>query len=144
MPRRKKPATLPLERFQIRDDDGESLEVEVWKEYPDQGKRGAYKRALLSEISDSCLQEAFEGLFRSNSPALIRRYQKLLRGERGALTQMARDVHQMCRRKGKTLSRSSRHKVALEVQRHLRTLYNAVQTKQSPSGLASIPLKKHL
>jgi hypothetical protein len=125
MPRRKTISKRPEEVLEVLTDEGEVLNVEVWTRYPDEGQRGAHKRRLSAELLGIAMEQAARELFESSSEHQRQHRQDLIDGKRGALAKVVIELTRICHKKGWVMSRSTKHKVALDVKRNLTALQNA-------------------
>lgn len=127
MPRKKKTPISPVESYQFTF-GGEPILVEVWENYPDEGKRGSSRRYARTKIFDSVLISISDRYYFSPHEArrsLVKRSLYDPRFKR----EFVQTVKNICREKRIRAAQSTIYKVAYDLRKSLIALDNAIKER---------------
>lgn len=127
MPRKKKTPVSPLESYQFTF-GGEPVSVEVWENYPDEGKRGSHRRYSRAKIFDSVLISISERYYFSTREVRRTLVKRSLYDPRFK-KEFVQTVKNICREKRIKAAQSTIYKVAHDVRKSLIALDNAIKER---------------
>lgn len=132
MPRLKKEPTQPIQTFSFKY-RGKPYIVEVWANYPGEGKPGTHRRALRARIFDLALTAISDQYYFSANPArktITKRslYEKRFNSE------LLEKIQSVCKANRITAVRSTVYIVAGDIKTALKAMDNAiaVQANRAP------------
>lgn len=126
MPRAKRPKIHPIEtkNFEL---NGEAGIVEVWKNFPDEGTKGAHTRSKRNKVLDAVLRHCEEGLA-GNSNITKPKFIQLIYGSE-SLIAFGKIITTIAKVEKITIDKTLAEEIAKEVRFFYQNL-EAVRTKQ--------------
>ena len=131
MPRSKKAAIQPIATFPFVH-AGEPYIAEIWKNYPDEGKRGTHRRSIRARIFDLALDAIAEPYYFSGTASRKELVKRSLYNPRFN-NELLQRIEAIYKAKGIRVARSTVYNVAADIKKSLKALDNAIaaQAKQT-------------
>jgi hypothetical protein len=130
MVRRKKLHDLPAEAFLMEGDDGDTVLIEIWVDYPEKGQQGTHRRQVRSKLFDKVMNAVDYSYLSSQSPITREHWRKMIYDE-VPLSKFANEIKSIARRSGFSVGRTLVYELAREIQAATKAFDQALAIKSS-------------